>query len=55
MKIENFSQWWDINYAEYEKIGVNKIIAKSIFEAALNIAENKLLEKFGDYTLIKSK
>jgi len=34
MKIENFSQWWDQNHLEYEKIGINRIVAKTIWDAA---------------------
>jgi len=35
-KIKCFNDWWEINGDYYEKINVNKIIAKSIWDAAVD-------------------
>ena len=44
MKEKNFTEWWAKNSADYEKIGVNKIAAHSIWIAALEVFEVSLNE-----------
>ena len=44
-KIKNFSDWWEVNGAAYEILGVGKILAKSIWSAAIDLTEEVLIEK----------
>jgi hypothetical protein len=43
--ITNFTEWWKVNSTEYEKAGVNKIVAHSIWKAACDAVETTLIEK----------
>lgn len=43
--MENFSQWWDVNHVEYEKIGVNRIVAKTIWDAACDTFQYVFIEQ----------
>jgi hypothetical protein len=40
--VKNFSEWWAINGAEYEKNGINRIMAKSIWDAAVDVFFNEI-------------
>ena len=44
-KIECFDDWWKINGADYEKEGVKKLIAKSIWGAAIDLLQQELFKK----------
>lgn len=49
MKYKNFTEWWESNSQDYIKEGVSKIVAKTIWSAAVNAFESNLLKKFDEY------
>lgn len=43
-QVTNFSSWWKLNKEKYEKIGVNEIVAKSIWEDACDTFSDMLMD-----------
>lgn len=35
-EIKSFNDWWEANHKEYEKIGINRIVAKTIWDAGVD-------------------
>ena len=42
MEIKDFSSWWEQNKKDYEQVGINKIFAKAIWNAACDTMESEL-------------
>jgi len=41
-QIKCFSDWWEVYKEDYEKVGVNKIFAKSIWDAAIDLVSKEI-------------
>jgi hypothetical protein len=41
-QIKCFNDWWKINGNDYEEEGVSKIVAKSIWDAAIDLVSKEI-------------